>query len=212
PYRFPPEEVNTKLLDIKVNVGRTGRVTPYAVLEPVRVAGSTVGFATLHNAGEIARKGVLIGDTVVIRKAGDVIPEVVSPVVALRDGSERPFEMPTHCPECGTELRYEKEGDADIRCPNLDCPAQLTRKLEYIASRGVLDIEALGERAAVALVESKAVTSPADLFHLDAERLSRVDFFRYPDGHFRANAQRWRWWRRMRSRAAPISLSVTRTG
>ena len=116
-YKFPPEEVNTKLLDIKVNVGRTGRVTPYAVLEPVRVAGSTVGFATLHNAGEIARKGVLIGDTVVIRKAGDVIPEVVSPVVALRDGSERPFEMPTHCPECGTELRYEKEGDADIRCP-----------------------------------------------------------------------------------------------
>jgi len=187
-YKFPPEEVNTKLLDIKVNVGRTGRVTPYAVLEPVRVAGSTVGFATLHNAGEIARKGVLIGDTVVIRKAGDVIPEVVSPVVALRDGSERPFEMPTHCPECGTELRYEKEGDADIRCPNLDCPAQLTRKLEYIASRGVLDIEALGERAAVALVESKAVTSPADLFDLDADRLSRVDFFRNQDGSLSANA------------------------
>ena len=187
-YKFPPEEVNTKLLDIKVNVGRTGRVTPYAVLEPVRVAGSTVGFATLHNAGEIARKGVLIGATVVIRKAGDVIPEVVSPVVALRDGSERPFEMPTHCPECGTELRYEKEGDADIRCPNLDCPAQLTRKLEYIASRGVLDIEELGERAAVALVESKAVTSPADLFDLDADRLSRVDFFRNQDGSLSANA------------------------
>ncbi|SDY57072.1 DNA ligase (NAD+) [Micromonospora pattaloongensis] len=187
-FKYPPEEVNTRLLDIKVNVGRTGRVTPYAVLEPVKVAGSTVGFATLHNAGEVARKGVLIGDTVVIRKAGDVIPEVVSPVVDLRDGSEREFEMPTHCPECGTELRYEKEGDADIRCPNLDCPAQLTRKLEYIASRGVLDIEALGERAAIALVDSGVVTSIGDLFELDADALARGEFFRNQDGSLSANA------------------------
>lgn len=189
-YKYPPEEVNTKLLDIKVNVGRTGRVTPYAVLDPVRVAGSTVGFATLHNAGEVARKGVLIGDIVVIRKAGDVIPEVVSPVVDLRDGSEREFVMATHCPECGTELRYEKEGDADIRCPNLDCPAQLARKLEYIAGRGVLDIEALGERSAIALVDSGVLDTIGDLFGLDAERLSRAEFFRNQDGSLSENAKK----------------------
>src|SRR6185312_6460919 len=112
-YKYPPEEVNTKLLDIRVNVGRTGRVTPFGVMEPVFVSGSTVAMATLHNASEVKRKGVLIGDTVVLRKAGDVIPEIVGPVVDLRDGAEREFEMPTHCPECGTELRYEKEGDAD---------------------------------------------------------------------------------------------------
>src|SRR5437879_4078159 len=117
-YKYPPEEVNTKLLDIRVNVGRTGRVTPFGVMEPVRVSGSTVEMATLHNAQEVTRKGVLIGDTVVLRKAGDVIPEIVGPVVEARDGSERPFVMPTHCPECGTELAHEKEGDADLRCPN----------------------------------------------------------------------------------------------
>jgi len=189
-YKYPPEEVNTRLLDIKVNVGRTGRVTPYAVLDPVKVAGSTVGFATLHNAGEVARKGVLIGDMVVLRKAGDVIPEVVSPVVDLRTGAEREFVMPTECPECGTELRYEKEGDADIRCPNLDCPAQLTRKLEYIAGRGVLDIEALGERSAIALVDSGAVQSIGDLFDLDADRLSGVEFFCNQSGELTENAKK----------------------
>ncbi|WJK34906.1 NAD-dependent DNA ligase LigA [Solwaraspora sp. WMMA2065] len=189
-YKYPPEEVNTRLLDIKVNVGRTGRVTPYAVLDPVKVAGSTVGFATLHNAGEVARKGVLIGDMVVLRKAGDVIPEVVSPVVDLRTGTEREFVMPTECPECGTELRYEKEGDADIRCPNLDCPAQLTRKLEYIAGRSVLDIEALGERSAIALVDSGAVQSIGDLFDLDADRLSGVKFFCNQSGELTENAKK----------------------
>ena len=117
-FKYPPEEVNTKLLDIQVNVGRTGRVTPYGVMEPVKVAGSTVEKATLHNQWEVERKGVLIGDTVVLRKAGDVIPEIVGPVVALRDGSERAFVMPTHCPACGTALAPEKEGDKDIRCPN----------------------------------------------------------------------------------------------
>ncbi|WP_326555040.1 NAD-dependent DNA ligase LigA [Micromonospora sp. NBC_01813] len=189
-YKYPPEEVNTRLLDIKVNVGRTGRVTPFAVLEPVKVAGSTVGFATLHNAGEVARKGVLIGDMVVIRKAGDVIPEVVSPVVDLRTGTEREFVMPADCPECGTELRYEKEGDADIRCPNLDCPAQLTRKLEYIAGRSVLDIEALGERSAIALVDSGAVNTIGALFELDADKLSTVEFFRNQSGGLSENAKK----------------------
>jgi DNA ligase (NAD+) len=128
-YKYPPEEVTTKLLNIDVNVGRTGRVTPFGVMEPVQVAGSTVGMATLHNASEIVRKGVLIGDTVVLRKAGDVIPEIVGPVVDLRDGTERAFVMPTHCPACGTELEPEKEGDADLRCPNArSCPAQLRER------------------------------------------------------------------------------------
>ena len=128
-YKYPPEQVNTKLLDIQVNVGRTGRVTPFAVMEPVRVAGSTVSRATLHNPWEVARKGVLIGDTVVLRKAGDVIPEVLGPVVELRDGDEYPFVMPTNCPACGTELRPEKESDKDIRCPNSrSCPAQLVER------------------------------------------------------------------------------------
>src|SRR5665648_473545 len=135
-FKYPPEEVNTELLDIRVNVGRTGRVTPYGVMRPVRVAGSTVEMATLHNASEVKRKGVLIGDTVVLRKAGDVIPEIVGPVVALRDGSEREFEMPTHCPSCGTPLAPAKEGDVDIRCPNArSCPSQLRERLAHIAGR-----------------------------------------------------------------------------
>ena len=138
-YKYPPEEVTTRLLDIRVNVGRTGRVTPYGVMEPVKVAGSTVEMATLHNASEVERKGVLIGDTVVLRKAGDVIPEIVGPVVDLRDGSERAFEMPTHCPECGTALAPQKEGDKDIRCPNSRfCPAQLRERLFSLAGRGGL--------------------------------------------------------------------------
>ncbi len=153
-FKYPPEEVNTKLLDIRVNVGRTGRVTPYGVMQPVVVAGSTVEQATLHNAYEVERKGVLIGDTVVLRKAGDVIPEIVGPVVDLRDGSERAFVMPTQCPSCGTPLAPEKEGDKDIRCPNSRaCPSQLRERVFGLASRGGLDIEALGWEASIALTD-----------------------------------------------------------
>ncbi|MFI6520185.1 NAD-dependent DNA ligase LigA [Spirillospora sp. NPDC050679] len=176
-WKYPPEEVNTKLLDIKVGVGRTGRVTPYGVMEPIKVAGSVVAYATLHNAGEVRRKGVMIGDTVVLRKAGDVIPEIVAPVADLRDGSEREFQMPTHCPECGTELAYEKEGDADIRCPNARyCPAQLRERVFFLASRKALDIEALGYVAATALTQplepgEPPVRNEGDLFHLTVEQL-----------------------------------------
>jgi DNA ligase (NAD+) len=166
-FKYPPEEVTTKLLDIRVNVGRTGRVTPYGVMKPVKVAGSTVEMATLHNAFEVVRKGVLIGDTVVLRKAGDVIPEIVGPVVDLRDGSERAFEMPTHCPECGTELAPQKEGDKDIRCPNSRyCPAQLRERLFSLAGRGAFDFEALGWEGATALLEAKVITDEGDLFDL----------------------------------------------
>jgi len=194
-YKYPPEEVNTKLLDIKVNVGRTGRVTPYAVLEPVLVAGSTVGFATLHNAEEVKRKGVLIGDTIVLRKAGDVIPEVVSPVVDLRESAEagvlRPFEMPTHCPECGTELRREKESDVDIRCPNSrSCPAQLRERLFHLAGRGGFDIEVLGYKSGTALLQSGVIGDEGDLFSLDAEKLAKCPFFVNKDGSLGSNAEK----------------------
>jgi DNA ligase (NAD+) len=166
-YKYPPEEVTTKLLDIRVNVGRTGRVTPFGVMSPVKVAGSTVEMATLHNASEVVRKGVLIGDTVVLRKAGDVIPEIVGPVVDLRDGSERAFQMPTHCPDCGTELAAQKEGDKDIRCPNSQyCPAQLRERLSAMAARGAFDIEALGWEGATALLEVKVIADEGDLFDL----------------------------------------------
>jgi DNA ligase (NAD+) len=176
-YKYPPEEVNTTLRDIQVAVGRTGRITPFGVMEPIKVAGSTVERATLHNAGEVKRKGVLIGDTVVLRKAGDVIPEIVGPVTALRDGSEREFEMPTRCPECGTELAYEKEGDADIRCPNArNCPAQLRERLFFVGSRNALDIEALGYVAVTALTQPLEPSEPpvrneGDLFRLTLEQL-----------------------------------------
>ncbi|WP_414654982.1 NAD-dependent DNA ligase LigA [Intrasporangium sp.] len=164
-FKYPPEEVNTKLLDIRVNVGRTGRVTPYGVMEPVVVAGSTVEQATLHNQFEVERKGVLIGDTVVLRKAGDVIPEIVGPVVDLRDGSERAFVMPTECPACGTPLAPEKEGDKDIRCPNArSCPSQLRERIFGLASRSALDIEALGWEGSIALLESGIITDEGDLF------------------------------------------------
>jgi DNA ligase (NAD+) len=166
-YKYPPEEVTTKLLEIRVNVGRTGRVTPYGVMKPVKVAGSTVEMATLHNAFEVVRKGVLVGDTIVLRKAGDVIPEIVGPVVDLRDGSEVAFEMPTHCPECGTELATEKDGDKDIRCPNSRyCPAQLRERLFALASRGAFDIEALGWEGAIGLLEAKVLEDEGDLFDL----------------------------------------------
>ncbi len=177
-YKYPPEEVNTRLLDIRVNVGRTGRVTPYGVMEPVKVSGSTVEMATLHNAHEVRRKGVLIGDTVVLRKAGDVIPEIVGPVVDLRDGSEREFEMPTHCPECGTELRPEKEGDKDIRCPNSrSCPAQLRERLFALASRSAFDIEALGWEGSIALLEAGVVGDEGDLFDLTEGDIARVPLY-----------------------------------
>ncbi|MFN8170235.1 MAG: NAD-dependent DNA ligase LigA [Candidatus Nanopelagicales bacterium] len=177
-YKYPPEVVRTRLLDIPVNVGRTGRVTPYAVMEPVRVAGSTVAMATLHNAYEVERKGVLIGDMVFLRKAGDVIPEVLGPVVEERTGQERPFVMPTRCPECGTALRPEKEGDKDIRCPNTrSCPAQLRERLFHVASRQALDIEGLGYKAAIALLESGLVADEGDLFVLRPDDLLRSPFF-----------------------------------
>jgi DNA ligase (NAD+) len=178
-FKYPPQEVNTRLLDIRVNVGRTGRITPYGVMEPVRVSGSTVEMATLHNQSEVERKGVLIGDTVVLRKAGDVIPEIIGPVVALRDGSERPFVMPTTCPACGTPVGPEKEGDADIRCPNArSCPAQLRERIFHVAGRGAFDIEALGYEAAGALLEAGVITDEGDLFDLDADALRQVEMFR----------------------------------
>jgi len=192
-FKYPPEEVNTKLLDIRVNVGRTGRVTPYGVMEPVLVSGSTVEMATLHNANEVQRKGVLIGDTIVLRKAGDVIPEIVGPVVDLRDGSEREFVMPTHCPTdvggCGTALRPAKEGDVDIRCPNArSCPAQLRERLYFVAGRGAFDIEVLGYEGAQALLDAGVIEDEGDLFTLTGADLLRTDLFRNKDGAPSANA------------------------
>ncbi len=190
-YKYPPEEAQTKLLDIRVNVGRTGRVTPFAFMTPVKVAGSTVAQATLHNASEVKRKGVRIGDTVVIRKAGDVIPEVLGPVVDLRDGTEHEFVMPTTCPECGTPLAPEKEGDADIRCPNSRrCPAQLRERVFHVASRNALDIEVLGYEAGAALLQSGAIADEGDLFGLTEEELLRTDLFRTKAGDLSANGRR----------------------
>jgi len=176
-YKYPPEQVNTKLVDIRIGVGRTGRATPYAVVEPVKVAGSVVEFATLHNQDVVKAKGVLIGDTVVLRKAGDVIPEILGPVVELRDGSERAFVMPENCPVCGAALAPASEGDVDLRCTNTrSCPAQLRERVAYLGSRGVLDIEALGYVAACALTEplepaQPPLTSEAGLFDLTLEDL-----------------------------------------
>ncbi|MFC3688240.1 NAD-dependent DNA ligase LigA [Aquipuribacter hungaricus] len=191
-YKYPPEEVRTRLLDIQVNVGRTGRVTPFAVMEPVLVAGSTVGMATLHNGDEVRRKGVLIGDAVWIRKAGDVIPEVLGPVVEERDGSERKFTMPTHCPSCGTALAHEREGDVDLRCPNRrTCPSQLRERVFHVAGRAAFDIEALGYEAAAALLQADGVLlDEGDLFDLDEERLLRVPLFTNQSGSLSANGRR----------------------
>ncbi|MGW5354930.1 NAD-dependent DNA ligase LigA [Streptomyces sp. NPDC004031] len=175
-WKYPPQEVNTKLVEIRVGVGRTGRVTPFAVVEPVTVAGSEVEFATLHNQDVVKKKGVLIGDTVVLRKAGDVIPEILGPVVDLRDGTEREFVMPAECPDCGTPLQPMKEGDIDLRCPNARyCPAQLRERVYYLAGRRSLDIEALGYVAATALTQPLEAAPPlrdeGDLFSLDIESL-----------------------------------------
>ncbi len=190
-YKYPPEEATTKLLDIRVSVGRTGRVTPFAYMEPVTVAGSTVSLATLHNGSEVKRKGVLIGDTVVIRKAGEVIPEVLGPVVDVRDGTEREFVMPTHCPECGTELAPAKEGDADIRCPNQrSCPAQLRERVFHVAGRGAFDIEVLGYEAATALLEAGVIQDEGDLFSLTADDLMKTSLFTTKAGALSANGKR----------------------
>lgn len=180
-YKYPPEQVNTKLLDIVVSVGRTGRATPFAVMAPARVAGSVVRQATLHNQEVVKQKGVLIGDTVVLRKAGDVIPEVLGPVAELRDGTERAFVMPTHCPECGATLAPAKEGDIDLRCPNTrTCPAQVRGRVEHIGSRGALDIEVLGEVTAAALTQPEVPAVPplqteAGLFELTLEQLVPIE-------------------------------------
>ncbi|MEE4494732.1 NAD-dependent DNA ligase LigA [Streptomyces sp. BE230] len=176
-WKYAPEEVNTKLVNIRVGVGRTGRVTPYAQVEPVEVAGSEVEFATLHNQNVVRAKGVLIGDTVVLRKAGDVIPEILGPVTDLRDGTERAFVMPTHCPECGTELRPMKEADIDVRCPNArSCPAQLRERVAYLAGRKCLDIDHFGYVAAAALTRPLEPADPplrdeGDLFGLTVKQL-----------------------------------------
>ena len=190
-YKYPPEEVTTKLLDIRVSVGRTGRVTPFGFMEPVRVAGSRVTNATLHNMEEVERKGILIGDIVVLRKAGDVIPEILAPVVEKRTGKERAFVMPTKCPECGSKLRAMSEGDVDIRCPNArSCPAQLRERIYYIGSRAALDIDVLGYEAANALLSEKLIVDESDLFNLTPEDLLKSEFFRKKDGSLGANAEK----------------------
>lgn len=186
-YKYPPQEVTTKLNDIAVSVGRTGRATPFAVLEPVFVSGSTVSMATLHNQHEVKRKGVMIGDTVVVRKAGEIIPEVLGPVADLRDGTEREFVYPENCPVCGTKLAPAKEGDADWRCPNTrSCPAQLSARLEYIASRGVFDIEALGEKGAQDLIASGVLEDEACLFDLTEDDLKKSSAYTRKDGQVNA--------------------------
>ena len=191
-YKYPPEEVTTKLLDIKVSVGRTGRVTPFAFMEPVKVAGSTITNATLHNQEEIIRKGILIGDTVLIRKAGDVIPEVLGPVIEKRTGKEKAFVMPKVCPDCGTKLRAITEGDVDIRCPNnQSCPAQLVERLFYIGSRSALDIDVLGYEAAAALLADGLVKDEGDLFSLTSKDLAKSQFFLKKDGTLGAIADRF---------------------
>jgi DNA ligase (NAD+) len=190
-YKYPPEEVTTKLLDIRVSVGRTGRVTPFAFMEAVRVSGSNVSNATLHNMEEVARKGILIGDVVVLRKAGDVIPEILGPVLESRDGTERAFVMPSNCPECGSKLRAMSQGDVDIRCPNTrSCPAQLRERIYYIGSRAALDIDVLGYEATSALLEDKLIVDESDLFDLDSKKLLKSEFFKKKDGTLGANAEK----------------------
>ncbi len=189
-YKYPPEEVTTRLLDIQVNVGRTGRVTPFAVMEPVKVSGSTVDRATLHNADEVNRKGVLIGDMVILRKAGDVIPEVLGPVADLRTGDEREYVYPTHCPSCGTKLARE-EDEVDWRCPNTrSCPAQLRERLFHLAGRGAFDIEVLGYEAVSALLQCGLVQDEGDVFALTADKLETCPFFMVKQGTLSANATR----------------------
>ena len=177
-FKYPPEEVNAKLLDIRVNVGRTGRVTPYAVMEPTRVAGSTVENATLHNAHEVRRKDVRPGDTVILRKAGDVIPEVLGPVLPLRPEGLAEWVMPTECPSCGTPLAEQKEGDKDLRCPNHEaCPGQVRERLSFVAGRSAFDIDHLGYEGVVSLLEAGVVVNEGDVFDLDEAKLLRTDLY-----------------------------------
>jgi DNA ligase (NAD+) len=177
-FKYPPEVVTTKLLDIKVSVGRTGRITPFAHMQPVKVAGSTVEMATLHNEQEVIRKGILIGDTVYLRKAGDVIPEIIGAVESLRDGSEKKFVMPIVCPSCKTNILAVKDADVDLRCPNAkSCPAQLIERLFYIGSRQALDIEGLGSKAAAALINEGILKNEAELFDLTEVSLIGSEFF-----------------------------------
>jgi DNA ligase (NAD+) len=177
-FKYPPEEVNAKLLKIAVNTGRTGRVTPFGIMEPTKVAGSTVERATLHNAHEVKRKDVREGDTVVLRKAGDVIPEIVGPVLGLRPEGLEEWVMPTTCPSCGTELVQQKEGDKDLRCPNTRaCPAQLLERVYHVASRGAFDIEGLGSEAAYALLDAAVLSDEGDVFDLDRAKLLKTDLF-----------------------------------
>ena len=208
-YKYPPEEVNTKLLDIQVQVGRTGRVTPFGIMEPVKVAGSTVERATLHNQDVVKAKGVLIGDTVILRKAGDVIPEIVGPVLALRDGSEREFVMPTTCPSCGSPLAPAKEGDVDIRCSNAEsCPVQLTERVAHLGGRGAFDIEALGYEAAQALTvgpgpdpaENGGVIAPAGPGPITSESQVFALAESYPDPALREALAGVNVWREIRSK------------
>jgi DNA ligase (NAD+) len=177
-FKYPPEEVNTKLLAIEVNTGRTGRVTPFGRMEPTRVAGSTVEMATLHNAHEVKRKDVRPGDTVILRKAGDVIPEIVGPVLALRPEGLAEWVMPTECPACGTTLAQQKEGDKDLRCPNHQfCPAQVRERVFHVAGRGAFDIEGLGYEAAAALLEAGVIADEGDVFDLDEPKLLQAPLF-----------------------------------
>ncbi|HEX9297000.1 MAG TPA: NAD-dependent DNA ligase LigA [Polyangiaceae bacterium] len=176
-YKFPAEEQTTRLKDIMVSVGRTGAVTPFAVLEPVRVGGVTVSMATLHNADEVERKGVLIGDTVVVRRAGEVIPEVVAPIPSLRTGQERKFVMPAECPVCGASIA-RPEGEAVARCLNIDCPAQALGRIVHFASRGAMDITHLGERTASELLERRLLEDPADIYFLTADHIAQLPLFK----------------------------------
>lgn len=176
-YKFPAEEQTTKLNDIQVSVGRTGAVTPFAILEPVRVGGVTISMATLHNADEVIRKGVLIGDTVVVRRAGEVIPEVVAPIPSLRTGQERAFVMPTKCPACGADI-VRPEDEAVARCVNLFCPAQVLGRIVHFASRGAMDIEHLGGRTSAELLDRKLIDDPGDIFALGAEQIAQLPGFK----------------------------------
>ncbi|RRD07018.1 NAD-dependent DNA ligase LigA [Arachnia propionica] len=190
-YKYPPEEVHTRLLDIRIGGGRTGRCTPFGMMEPVLVAGSTVAMATLHNAHEVVRKGVRVGDVVVLRKAGDVIPEILAPVVSLRDGTERDFVMATHCPSCGTKLVQQRLGDKDLRCPNArSCPSQLRERLFALAARGAFDIEALGAVGARDLLESGLLIDEGGLFTLTADDLVRTSVYSSRSGG--VNATGWK--------------------
>ena len=176
-YKYAAEQATTRVKDIFISIGRTGSATPVAMLEPVVVAGSTVQMATLHNESEIARKDIRVGDTVIVHKAGDIIPEIVEPLVSLRDGSEKPFVMPSVCPECGTSLAKAKAEDAAWRCPNVNCPARAWKRIEHYASKAALDIEGLGEKNVIALLDASLISDAADIYGLRADQLLQLDRF-----------------------------------